>query len=908
MLKNLLKKVFSTANERIIKSLYKEIKHINAYEDKFKELSDEEIKAKTQEFKKRLEDGETLEDICYEAFAVAREASNRVLGMRHFDVQLIGGLILHRGKVSEMKTGEGKTLVAVLPAYLNALTGKGVHIVTVNDYLASRDSEWMGKVYEFLGLSTGCITAGMKDAVRKEAYAKDVIYVTNNELGFDYLRDNMKFQPEDEVLRDFNFAIIDEVDSILIDEARTPLIISGPVNDDTSLYHSIHNIVKKIDKKCYETDEQIKSVNLTEEGINKLEAELQKNNLINPGSSIYDVENLSIMHHVNQALKAIVMFQRDVDYIVKDNKVMLIDEFTGRVMEGRRFSEGLHQAIEAKEGVKIQNENQTLASITFQNYFRMYPKLAGMTGSAMTEAAELKDIYGLEVIEVPTNKPVNRYDHDDEIYSTKQDKYNAIINHIKASHQKGQPILVGTTSIEMSEEISKQLKEHKLPHNVLNAKHHQQEAEIIAQAGRYGAITVATNMAGRGTDIMLGGNPEMLMKKELENKKSANKEKLTQKIKQQVEDEKQKVIEAGGLLVIGTERHESRRIDNQLRGRSGRQGDPGETKFYLSLEDDLMRIFASDKLSGFLRNLGLKGGEAIHHPMVTKALERAQRKVEANNYDIRKNLLKFDDVMNDQRKIIFDQRKKIINSEEVEDIFEEMLNQCLDDITARFIDESTYREEWDLDGLIKEFNRAFGVEADINYIKEQELDVDGIKAELLKFARQLFDQKEKYYGKEILKQAKKHVLVVTLDNLWKEHLHQLDYLRQGISLRAYGQKDPLNEYKREAFKLFEELLNQLRHNFIERMAHLYIDPESLEYTRERLKRSNENVTESREDPAFKKYNDGVEVEASLTPVKKRVGSAERDPEDPSTWGRVSRNEYCPCNSGKKYKHCHGAVE
>jgi preprotein translocase subunit SecA len=907
MFKNLLGKIFSTANDRMIKSLRKEIEKINAFEPELQKLTDEQLRGKTEEFKNRLSKGETIEDICYEAFAVGREASQRVLGMRHFDVQLIGALILHRGKVSEMKTGEGKTLVAVLPAYLNALTGYGVHIVTVNDYLASRDSEWMGKVYEFLGLSTGCITAGMSDDYRKAAYNSDVIYVTNNELGFDYLRDNMKFRPEDEVLREFNFAIIDEVDSILIDEARTPLIISGPVNEDTSLYHYVNNIVKQIDAKCYETDEKIKSVNLTEEGINKLEAELQKKELINPGSSIYDVENLSVMHHVNQALKAIVMFQKDVDYIVKDDKVMLIDEFTGRVMEGRRFSEGLHQAIEAKEGVEIQNENQTLASITFQNYFRMYPKLAGMTGSAMTEAAELKDIYDLEVLEVPTNKPVNRYDHDDQIYSTQKDKNAAIVEHVKNSHAKGQPILIGTVSIEKSEEISDLLTKESLPHNVLNAKHHQKEAEIIAQAGRYGAITVATNMAGRGTDIMLGGNPEMLMNKQLQHNKSSDKQKLYEQVKKQVEEEKQKVIEAGGLLVLGTERHESRRIDNQLRGRSGRQGDPGETIFYLSLEDDLMRIFASEKISGLLRNLGLKGGEAIHHPMVTKALERAQRKVEARNYDIRKNLLKFDDVMNDQRKIIFEQRKKIISSEDVEDIFTEMLPQAIDDICGNFIDEGSYRDEWDLDGLIHEFNRVFGLELSSSLIKDKELDVSGIKAELQRQAENLFESKEKNYGKEVLKQAKKHVLVVTLDNLWKEHLHQLDHLRQGISLRAYGQKDPLNEYKREAFKLFEAMLDQLRQSFIERVANLYIDPESLKSTQEKLRASNRNLQESREDPAFKKYNDGIEVEANVTPVKKRVKPGERDPEDPSTWGRVARNEYCPCNSGKKYKHCHGAV-
>jgi preprotein translocase subunit SecA len=905
----ILKKIFGTANDRIIKRLLKDVELINKYESSIQGLSDEELSKKTIEFKEALKNGKKLDDILHEAFAVVREASKRVLGMRHFDVQLIGGIILHKGMITEMRTGEGKTLVATLPAYLNALEGKGVHVVTVNDYLAHRDSEWMGKLFNFLGLTVGTILSSMPEADKKAAYNADITYATNNELGFDYLRDNMKFTIESRVQRPFNYAIIDEVDSILIDEARTPLIISGPVDDNTDLYTKINSVVIKLSKTHYDIDEKSKTVNLNDSGIAAVEELLAKAKMIKEGTSLYDLENMELVHYVNQALRAHNLFARDVDYIIKDNQLMIIDEFTGRIMEGRRYSDGLHQALEAKEGLPIQNENQTLASITFQNYFRMYTKLAGMTGTAMTEAAELKDIYNLDVVAVPTHNPIKRADHDDEIYGTIKEKYDAILKLIQACYEKGQPVLVGTISIEKSEQISEMLKKSKIPHKVLNAKYHEQEASIIAQAGRFKAVTIATNMAGRGTDIMLGGNPEMLIKElEEQNLTPEQYQAKVNEIKQQIAEEKEKVASVGGLFVLATERHESRRIDNQLRGRSGRQGDPGKTKFFLSLEDDLMRIFASDRISGLLRNLGLKDGEAIYHPMISRALEKAQQRVEAHNYEIRKNLLKFDDVMSDQRKIVYDQRNNFITNPNVEELLYSMSEQVIKETVSKFIPAGTYREEWDLEGLSHELYRLFGLVIDHKELANQEIDEEGITATIKEAVFGLFKYKEEQFGPDLMKEGIRYVLIGSLDQVWKEHLLSLDHLRQGINLRAYGQKDPLNEYKREAFTLFEYMLDGLHYNFVQRMAHLHIDTgkaqnaEAISLKNKKLQK----MYESRRDPAFDSYNSGEVVEAELKPAKSYVKPEDRDPNNPETWGKIARNETCPCGSNKKYKHCHGA--
>ena len=904
---SILKKLFGTANDRTVKKLFSEITKINSLEPAIQKLSDEELKNKTVEFKEKLKNGATLDDIVYEAFAVVREAARRVCGMRHFDVQLIGGLILHRGMITEMRTGEGKTLVATLPAYLNALTGKGVHVVTVNDYLASRDSASMGKIYNFLGLSVGCIVGGMSDEVKRAAYNADITHATNNELGFDYLRDNMKYSLQERVLRPFNFAIIDEVDSILIDEARTPLVISGPVNDNSELYGKIDKIVCLLNASDFEKDEKLKTINLTETGITHIESLLSKENIIKPDTGLYDFENLTLVHYVNQALRAHNMFTVNVDYLVREGKVMIIDEFTGRVMEGRRYSEGLHQALEAKENVKIQNENQTLASITFQNYFRNYPKLSGMTGTAMTEAPELKDIYNLDVVAVPTHNKVTRLDLDDEIYGSKKEKYDAILKLIKDCYDRGQPILVGTISIEKSEELSSVLNKEKIPHKVLNAKFHEQEAFIIAQAGRFKAVTIATNMAGRGTDIMLGGNPEMLIEK-LD--KEHNYEAKIAEIKAQIAEEKKQVIEAGGLFVIGTERHESRRIDNQLRGRSGRQGDPGKTKFFLSLDDDLMRIFASDRISGVLRTLGLKDGEAIHHPMISRSLEKAQQKVEGHNYEMRKNLLRFDDVMNDQRKIIYEQRTEIIKSKDSHGFLNSTTEELAKKIVLTFMPVGSYREDWDIENLSVELHRVFSIKFDHNVVSKNDVTEEEITKTVIQMAHDIYKSKEEAYSSELMHNAVKYILLTTLDQVWKDHLYSLDHLRQGISLRAYAQKDPLSEYKREAFNLFEQMLNNLKELFIQTVYHFHIDLKhvqkedvSLEY-----KKLQKNMRESREDPAFSKYNAGSSLETDLKPVVSRIDPKDRNPDDPTSWGMVSRNELCPCGSGKKYKYCHGANE
>jgi len=902
---SVLKKVFGSTNDRIIKKLRKEIEVINSLEQEIEKLSDKDLREKTNYFKKQISEGKSLDDIAYEAFAVVREASKRVLGMRHFDVQLIGGLILHRGRITEMRTGEGKTLAATLPAYLNALDGKGVHIVTVNDYLVKRDAHDMGQLYGFLGLTTGAITGGMADEERKKAYDADITYCTNNELGFDFLRDNMKFSPEQHVQRPFSFAIIDEVDSILIDEARTPLIISGPVSDNTDIYQVMNTIVQKLTPNHYDKDEKFKSVNLNEDGINKVEELLASAKLIEKDTGLYDFDNMHLVHYVTQSLKAHVIFSKDVDYLVRDGKVMIIDEFTGRVMEGRRYSEGLHQALEARENVPIQNENQTLASITFQNYFRMYPKLSGMTGTAMTEAAELKDIYNLDVAAVPTHHPIQRIDHDDEIYGNKDDKYNAILKQITECQKKGQPVLVGTVSIEKSEEISSTLKKHKIDHNVLNAKYHEKEAHIIAQAGRKGQVTIATNMAGRGTDIMLGGNAQMLLE-EMDTSKMSKAEidKAYEKIKKETALEKQQVIESGGLFIIGTERHESRRIDNQLRGRSGRQGDPGETRFYLSLDDDLMRIFASERVSGILRSLGLKDGEAIHHPMISRSLQKAQHKVESQHYEIRKNLLKFDDVMNDQRKVVYEQRNEIMEAQNIDEAYIDMAFEVAENLVSKHIPANAYREEWDMEGLSRESIRVFNIHLAVEELSNSDIDEEKL---ILGFKDQIkaIYAKNQDFGSEMMEQATKYILLTTLDQVWKDHLHFLDHLRQGISLRAYGQKDPLNEYKREAFGLFEKMLDHLKEVFVSRISHLHIDTSKDQESVRLSNRKLSNITTSREDPAFEKYNQGQSLEVPLQPAKAHVKPEDRDPEDSSSWGKISRNEPCPCGSGKKYKHCHG---
>ncbi|ABV73343.1 translocase [Rickettsia canadensis str. McKiel] len=902
---SILKKLFGTANDRTVKKLFSEITKINSLEPVIQKLSDEELKNKTVEFKEKLKNGATLDDILYEAFAVVRESARRVCGMRHFDVQLIGGLILHQGMITEMRTGEGKTLVATLPAYLNALTGKGVHVVTVNDYLASRDSASMGKIYNFLGLSVGCIVAGMSDEAKRAAYNADITHATNNELGFDYLRDNMKYSIQERVLRPFNFAIIDEVDSILIDEARTPLVISGPVNDNSELYTKIDKIVRQLKAGDFEKDEKLKTIHLTELGITHIESLLSNENIIKPDSGLYDFENLTLVHYINQALRAHNMFNVDVDYLVRDGQVMIIDEFTGRVMEGRRYSEGLHQALEAKENVKIQNENQTLASITFQNYFRNYPKLSGMTGTAMTEAPELKDIYNLDVVAVPTHNKVTRVDLDDEIYGSKKEKYDAILKLIKDCYNRGQPILVGTISIEKSEELSSVLNKEKIPHKILNAKFHEQEAFIIAQAGRFRAVTIATNMAGRGTDIMLGGNPEMLIEQLA---KDHSYEAKIAEIKAQIAEEKKKVIEAGGLFVIGTERHESRRIDNQLRGRSGRQGDPGKTQFFLSLDDDLMRIFASERISGVLRTLGLKDGEAIHHPMISRSLEKAQQKVEGHNYEIRKNLLRFDDVMNDQRKIIYEQRTEIIKSKDSYDFLNSTTAELAKKIVLTFMPAGSYREDWDIENLSVELHRIFSIKFDHNLVSKNDVTEEEITKSVIQMAHDIYKSKEESYSSELMHNAVKYILLTTLDQVWKDHLYSLDHLRQGISLRAYAQQDPLSEYKREAFNLFEQMLDNLKELFIQTVYHFHIDLKHVQKEDVSLehKKFQKNMQESREDPAFSKYNAGSSLEIDLKPVVSRIDPKDRNPEDPTSWGRVSRNELCPCRSGKKYKYCHGA--
>ena len=905
MLQNLAKRLFGSANDRYVKTLQGTVDAINAEEATVEALSDDELKARTDWLRGRLDNGESLDDLLVDAFATVREAGKRTLGQRHFDVQLLGGMVLHKGMISEMKTGEGKTLVATLAVYLNALRGEGVHVVTVNDYLAERDAGWMGQVYKFLGLTVGVIKHGMEDDERRAAYACDVTYATNNELGFDYLRDNMKFTLEDMVQRPFNFAIVDEVDSILIDEARTPLIISGPTEDLGDLYTAVNALIPKLAEDDFEKDEKARSATFTESGIENMETLMRDAGLLEDGS-LFDIQNVNLVHHANQALRAHVLFERDVDYIVKDSQVIIIDEFTGRMQEGRRYSEGLHQALEAKENVTIQNENQTLASITFQNYFRLYPKLAGMTGTAMTEAGEFAEIYKLEVVEIPTNVPVSRIDHDDEVYRTVEEKYAAIVEQIADCHARKQPVLVGTVSIEKSEQLADALKKAKVPHNVLNARYHEQEAYIIAQAGRPGGVTIATNMAGRGTDIQLGGNLEMRLAQDIDAEPGSDKyEKAAAKIREEIQRDRDIVLEAGGLFVLGTERHESRRIDNQLRGRSGRQGDPGTSKFYLSLQDDLMRIFGSERIDSMLQKLGLQDGEAIVHPWVNKALEKAQTKVEARNFEIRKNLLKFDDVMNDQRKVIYEQRKELMAAEQVADDIVDMRQQVVDDLVSSAIPEKAYADQWDINFLHEELLRVFGVDMPVTeWAKEEGIADQEIRERLIDITDRMMAEKAANVGPDVMRMVEKSLLLQLLDQSWKDHLLTLDHLRQGIGLRAYAQRDPLNEYKREAFDLFEEMLDGLRDRVTTVLAQVQFQTAPDE---DDFQRPQQEMHETRSDPALQGGGEDGGDDGQATPVNNRQAASEVDPNDPDTWGRVPRNSPCPCGSGKKYKHCHGKV-
>ncbi len=940
MIGALARKFFGSANDRRVKGYQSRVNAINALEPELEALSDDELKARTAEFREQVQNGDTLDELLIPAFATVREAAKRTLGQRHFDVQLIGGMVLHEGDIAEMKTGEGKTLVATLAVYLNALAGKGVHVVTVNDYLARRDAEWMGQIYKFLGMTVGVIVHGLDDAQRQASYNCDITYGTNNEYGFDYLRDNMKYRLEDMVQRGHYYAIVDEVDSILIDEARTPLIISGPLDDRSDFYNTIDTYIPKLKKvEDYEVDEKQRTVALTEEGMEKIETLLRDSGQLK-GDSLYDVENVSVVHHINQALRAHSLFMRDKDYIVRDDEVIIIDEFSGRMMPGRRYSEGLHQALEAKEHVTVQPENQTLASITFQNYFRMYEKLSGMTGTAATEADELFDIYKLEVIEVPTNVPVARLDEDDEVYRTAREKYAAILGEIERANKRMQPVLVGTASIEKSETIAEFLKEHGYKQidfanpksmeklyeaartgkpsklfAVLNARFHEQEAYIVAEAGVPGAITIATNMAGRGTDIKLGGSADMRAAAATEGvSNDGDRQKITDGIKTDIEKFRGGVLNAeetvdldpnkpgvktvqkpGGLYIIGSERHESRRIDNQLRGRSGRQGDPGRTKFFLSLEDDLMRIFGSDRLDTMLTRLGLKEGEAIIHPWINKALEKAQQKVEARNFDIRKNLLKFDDVQNDQRKVIFEQRVELMRDQNVAETVTDMRHALIDSLVAKHIPEHAYAEQWDVAGLKDELKRVLDIDLPVDeWAKEEGIANEEMLARIEKRVDEAMAAKSAQWGPDVMRYVEKSVLLQTLDHLWREHLVMLDHLRQVVGLRGYGQRDPLQEYKSEAFGLFESLISHLREAVTAQLMRVEIVPppdQQPQLPQMEGHKLNPNTGE----------DEFAAAPASLA----LVAPADRDPNNPATWGKIGRNEDCPCGSGKKFKHCHG---
>ena len=906
-----LKKITNSLFNKPIKKKYKfyedQVSLINQLENEYSSLKNEDLRKKTTEFKDRISNGSQLSDLLVEAFTVVREASKRTLGQRHYDVQLIGGMVLNDGGISEMKTGEGKTLVSTLPVYLNSLTGKGVHVITVNDYLAQRDSEWMGQIFKFLGLGVGCLQSNMTDQDRKIAYNADITYGTNNEFGFDYLRDNMKHDFESMVQRGHNFAIVDEVDSILIDEARTPLIISGPSEVKSEMYNSINKLMPLLVDDDYDIDEKTKSVNLSDIGIEHAEELLKTNGLLT-GQSLFDIENISIIHHINQAARAHKLFVKNKDYIVKEGKVIIIDEFTGRMMEGRRYSDGLHQAIEAKENCQIQAENQTLASVTFQNYFRLYEKLGGMTGTASTEAEEFMDIYGLPVLEIPTNETVNRIDENDEIYMTVEEKYDAIIKEITECNANQQPILVGTTSIEKSEEIATMLEKlgfkrtnyienenaniQKNTFSVLNAKYHEQEAKIIEQAGRLGAITIATNMAGRGTDIQLGGNLEAELK--LLDKSNQENNKKASAIRDRIADEKQQVIESGGLYVIGTERHESRRIDNQLRGRSGRQGDPGKSKFYLSLQDDLMRIFGSEDMESLLKKFGLKDGEPIVHPWINKALEKAQTKIESRNFDIRKNILQFDDVMNDQRKVVFEQRKDLMDDNEASETIIDMRYEYIEDLVKDYIPENSYPEQWDTQALRNKIKTNLLIDAPVDqWAAEEGIAEDEIITRLKKIIDQIMSIKEKKYGEDVIRKIEKTVLLQVLDILWREHLSRLEHLRTSVSLRGYGQRDPLNEYKTESFELFQSLLIRLREQVTAHLIRVEI-----------VKKENfEKGTEEEDSENTKQKKEKNQQHTSLAPSAVKQSNL-----DPKTFGKVGRNAPCPCGSGKKFKHCHGSAK
>ncbi|MRU15730.1 preprotein translocase subunit SecA [Roseovarius sp. A21] len=894
------KKIFGTANDRKIKATRPLVAKINALEPEYESLSDDGLIEKTAEFKARIENGESLDAILPEAFANCREGARRTLGLRAFDVQLMGGIFLHQGNISEMKTGEGKTLVATFPAYLNALTGKGVHIVTVNDYLARRDAEWMSKVYGALGLSTGVVYPQQPDDEKQQAYAADITYATNNELGFDYLRDNMKSSLEEMSQRGHHFAIVDEVDSILIDEARTPLIISGPAQDRSDLYVAIDALIPDLTDEHYTIDEKAKSVTFTDEGNEYLEELLHSKGLLDEGQSLYDPESTTIVHHVNQGLRAHKLFLKDRDYIVRDGEVMLIDEFTGRMMAGRRLSEGLHQAIEAKEGCEIKPENVTLAQVTFQNYFRLYEKLSGMTGTAATEAEEFAEIYGLGVVEVPTNKPIARLDEDDAVYRTAQEKFNAIVESIREAHEKGQPILVGTTSIEKSEVLSQLLTQAKIKHNVLNARQHEQEAQIVADAGKLGAVTIATNMAGRGTDIKLGGNVDFKIMEALEASPEGDPEAIREKIEAEHAKDEEAVKEAGGLFVLATERHESRRIDNQLRGRSGRQGDPGRSAFFLSLDDDLMRIFGSERLEKVLSTLGMKEGEAIVHPWVNKSLERAQAKVEGRNFDIRKQLLKFDDVMNEQRKVIFNQRLDIMKAEDLSEIVQDMRGEVIDDLVEEYMPPKTYADQWDTEGLHAAVMEQLNMDLPVkDWADEEGVDDDDIAERLENAADDMMAQKAAAFGPENMRAIEKQILLQAIDQKWREHLLTLEHLRSVVGFRGYAQRDPLNEYKNEAFQLFETMLDSLRQDVTQRLSQ--IRPMTEEEQQAMLAQIEEQRAQMEE--AAKARQPGSKV---AEPGQE--GTAQNfDETDPSTWGNPGRNEACPCGSGKKFKHCHGRL-
>ena len=896
---NVISKLFGSRNDRQLKRMSKVVAGINALEPDFKALSDEALRAKTAEFRQRLADGETIDDLLPQAFAAVREAAWRSLHMRHFDVQLIGGMVLHQGRIAEMRTGEGKTLVATLPAYLNALTGNGVHVVTVNDYLARRDSDWMGKVFEFLGMTTGVILSGQPFEEKKAAYQADITYGTNNEFGFDYLRDNMAFTANDRVQQGRNFAIVDEVDSILIDEARTPLVISGPVDERSDLYDTMNRLMPELKRQeeedgpgDYTLEEKNKQIYLTDDGHEHVEALLSKNGLLNEGESLYDASNLGLMHHLNAAMRAHLLFQKDVDYIVQDGKVVIVDEFTGRTMPGRRWSEGLHQAVEAKEGVPIQNESQTLASITFQNYFRTYNKLSGMTGTADTEAFELQQIYGLEVVVIPTHNPMVRNDMGDLVYLNMEEKFDAIMEDVRDCQQRGQPVLVGTASVDTSEYLSNLLNKANIKHEVLNAKQHEREAQIVAQAGRPGSITIATNMAGRGTDIVLGGNLQV----EIENLGDAPEDKVNA-LTEEWQQRHNKVLEAGGLHIVGTERHESRRVDNQLRGRSGRQGDPGSSRFYLSLKDNLMRIFASDRVAGLMQKLGMEQGEAIEHPWVSKAIENAQRKVEQHNYNLRKTLLQYDDVANDQRSVVYEQRNELMEVDDISDIVEAIREDVVGSLVSQYIPPGTLDEQWDIPGLEEAMLQEYGLEMPIGQWLDEDDDLheETLRDRIIETMVKEYKEKEQQAGAEVVRHFEKAVMLQILDGAWKEHLGAMDYLRQGIGLRGYGQKDPKQEYKKEGFAMFSDMLERIKHEVISVLTKVQV----------RAEEDVQAVEEQRRSRVQVKYRHD---EANAMGVAEPEGEQAEEHKPFTRQGRkIGRNEPCPCGSGKKYKQCHGKL-